>query len=414
MARTPVSSKHMPSRTAAALLLAVTMGAPAAAGDPMRAVDDMQRALAARGVDLGGGVTVFTQGGAAGAAGSAYRSGGKADVLLGLDGDRLGFLWPGLSIAAHFEQSFGLDANGSGGAILPVDTALAFPTLGGRTHDLSLVVTQKFGQALSVSVGKFNMLDVIGRTPLIGGGGEATFWNIGLAAPISGVTPPYIAGATATLNTSPASFTLMVYDPRNAQDGDVVSRPFTQGVTTSLSARIPLSLFGLSGFHTFRGVYSTAEGFDFTQVPQLMLPQTGSIRLTKQGYVYGSYALQQFLWQDPTDAKRGWGFFVQVSASDANPNPIGSTIIAGLGGANPFRPDDRWGLAFCDYLFSHSLKTGLASLGGGLRDEQVLEAYYDALLVPHVRAGPDVQVIWPGTSGMSTEVFLGLRGRITY
>jgi len=405
---------RMFSRVVAACLFLASARVPAAADDPTRVVDDMQRALAARGVDLGGGVTVFAQGGAAGTIRSPVRYGGKADVLLGLDGDRLGLFWPGLSIAAHLEQSFGLDVNGSGGAILPVNTALAFPALGGRTSDLSLVVTQKFGRALSVSVGKFNMLDVIGRTPLIGGGGETTFWNIGLAAPISGVTPPYIAGATATLNTAPASFTLMVYDPRNAQDDEVMARPFTQGVTTSLSARIPLTLFGLQGFHTFRGVYSTAEGYDFAQVPQLMLPQPGPLRLTKQGYVYGSYALQQFVWQDPADAKRGWGFFLQISASDANPNPIGSTIIAGLGGANPLRPDDRWGLAYCDYLFSRSLKAGFATLGGGLRDERVLEAYYDAAIAPHLRAGPDVQVIWPGTPGMSTELVLGLRGRVAY
>lgn len=396
-----------------AFLAAALSGAPAAAEDPMQGIVDLQRALAARGVDVGGGVTGFGQGNPSGSGPSSFQFGGKADLLLGLDGERLG-LWEGFSVSAHFEQSFGRGVNGYAGAILPVNTALAFPALGGRTSDLSVVVTQKFGKALTVSAGKFNMLDVIGRTPLIGGGGEATFWNIGLAAPISGVTPPYVAGATATLATAPASFTLMVYDPRNAQDADVISRPFSQGTTTSLSVRIPLPLFGLAGFHTVRGVYSTAEGFNFAEAPQLLLPPASPSKLTKRGYVYGSYAWQQFLWQDPEDQKRGWGFFVQVSASDANPNPIGGTVIAGLGGNNPARPDDRWGVAFCDYMFSSELKKGLASLGGGLRDERVLEAYYDAAIVPHVRAGPDAQVIWPGTPGTSTAFFLGLRGRILY
>ena len=113
------------------------------------------------------------------------------------------------------------------------------------------------------------MLDAAARTPLMGGGGEVTFWNIGLAAPVSGVTPPYIVGGAATLKTAPATFTLMVYDPRNAQDLSVIAHPFARGTTTSLSATVPITIFGLTGYHTLRAVYSTAEGFNFDEVPQL-------------------------------------------------------------------------------------------------------------------------------------------------
>jgi porin len=103
-----------------------------------------------------------------------------------------------------------------------------------------------------------------------------------------------------------------------------------------------------------------------------------------------------------------------VAASDANPNPIGNTVIVGVGGSTPSRADDRWGVAWCDYLFSQHLRNGLATLGEGLNDERVLEAYYDAALAPHVRLGPDAQVIWPGTPGKSTALFLGLRGRVVF
>ena len=247
---------------------------------------------------------------------------------------------------------------------MPVNTALGFPTLGGTTTDLSLIVSQKFGDAVTTSLGKFNMLDTAARTPLMGGGGETTFWNIGLAAPVSGVTPPYIVGGTATVKTAPATFTLMVYDPRNAQDLDVIEHPFAQGATTSLSAMVPIALFGLTGYHTLRGVYSTAEGFNFDEVPQLFLPPGSPTKLTKRGYYFASYSLQQFLWQDPDNPGRGWGFFGQIAGSDANPNPIGTTVIVGLGGSTPGRPDDRWGVAWCDYLFSRALDERLAALGG--------------------------------------------------
>ena len=170
----------------------------AGADDSAQPVVNLQQSLAAFGISLGGGVTGFGQGLAGGDGEYGVPFGGKADVLLGFDGGKLG-LWPGLSVSAHLEQNFGQSANEQGaGAILPVNTALAFPTLGGTTTDLSLIVTQKFGDVVSISLGKFNMLDVIARTPLIGGGGETTFWNIGLAAPVSGVTPPYILGGVAT------------------------------------------------------------------------------------------------------------------------------------------------------------------------------------------------------------------------
>ncbi len=398
----------------ATLVVAIVLVSPAAAGDWAQPVVDLQQSLAALGVNLNGGVTGFGQGLAAGDGEYGVPFGGKADVLLGLDGSKLG-LWAGFSVSAHLEQDFGQSANQRGdGAILPVNTALAFPTLGGTTTDLSLTVTQKFGDALSISLGKFNMLDVAARTPLMGGGGETTFWNIGLAAPVSGVTPPYIIGGIATLNTAPASFTLMVYDPRNAQDLDVISHPFAQGTTTSLSAKIPTSFFGLTGYQTLRGVYSTADGFNFDDAPQLLLPPGSAAKLTKQGYVFGSWAVQQFLWQDPDNPGKGWGFFGQISASDANPNPIGNTIILGVGGSTPGRPDDRWGVARCDYLWSRNLKNGLVAVGAGLNDERVLEAYYDTAVAPHVRLGPDVQVIWPGTPGESTALFVGVRGRVVF
>ncbi len=400
-------------RLVVATLAAVTIWAsPAAADDWLQPVVNLQRSLAALGISLGGGVTGFGQGIAAGGSTDGFPWGGKADVLLGLDGSKLG-LWPGLSLSAHFEQDFGQSVNErSDGAILPVNTALGLPTLGGTKTDLSLIVTQKFGDVVTISLGKFNMLDVAARTPLMGGGGETTFWNIGLAAPVSGVTPPYIVGGIATVKASPATFTLMFYDPRNAQDLGVIEHPFTQGTTTSLSAMVPITLFGLTGYHTLRFVYSTADGFNFDEVPQLFLPSKSQTKLTKQGYYFASYSLQQFLWQDPANPGRGWGFFVQISGSDANPNPIGNTVIIGVGGSTSRRPDDRWGVAWCDYLFSRHLRNALAAFGEGLNDERVLEAYYDTAVAPHVRLGPDTQVIWPGTPGKSTALFLGVRMRL--
>ena len=135
---------------------------------------------------------------------------------------------------------------------------------------------------------------------------------------------------------------------------------------------------------------------------------------TKQGYYFGSYAFQQFLWQDADKPSRGWGLFGEFAASDGNPNPVGASVILGLGGSTPGRLDDRWGVAWFDYMFSSHLKTALAATGQGLQDEKGLEAYYDFAVTDHIRFGPDAPVIWPGTPGKAAALFLGTRARLVF
>jgi porin len=124
----------------------------------------------------------------------SWQYGSKGDLFLTLDGAKLG-LWQGLYVTAHGEFLYGEDANALGNRVLlPANTALGIPRLGGKDQDFSIVVTQAFNERVSASFGKFNMLDVLAKTPLLGGGGTDTFQNIALAAPITGVTPPYSWG----------------------------------------------------------------------------------------------------------------------------------------------------------------------------------------------------------------------------
>ena len=394
-----------------------TCACPAAAQDWAAPITAVQKSLADAGVSIGGGVTGFGQGMAFGDGLYGVPFGGKADFLLGLDGGRLG-LWNGFTVSAHLEQEFGQnETERADGPIIPLNTALAFPLLGGTTTDLALTVTQAFGSNFSVSLGKFNMLDAAAKTPIMGGGGETTFWNTGFAAPISGVTPPYIIGGLFALKTAPATFSLLIYDPRNAQALGVIEHPFADGVTFSLSATVPLAIGGLPGFHTLRAAYSTQQGFDLEDVPQLLLPP-GSARdlRSMQGYYFGSYMIDQYFWRDTDNPARGWGPFAQVALSDANPNPIAGSGFVGLGGSTPFtgRLDDRWGVGWFKYVFSPALKASATVVGASLNDESGVEAYYDAKIADHIRFGPDAQLIWPGTPGKSTALFLGLRGRLVF
>jgi porin len=228
--------------------------------------------LRAAGIDQKGSVALSYQGLTAGDGAKDWRDGGKVDLWITLDGERLG-LWEGFSVAIHPEVTFGDSANDTGAGVLtPPNTMLAFPTLGGSDTELSVVVSQNIGTSANVSIGKFNLLDIAAKTPIAGGGGLDTFMNVAIAAPISGVTPPYLLGAIGTVKTEPAIYTLMIYDPRNAQDNDVVSNPFSEGTTVSLSTTFPTRIAGRTSFVGLRGVYSTATGIDLDSLPNLALP----------------------------------------------------------------------------------------------------------------------------------------------
>jgi len=61
-----------------------------------------------------------------------------------------------------------------------------------------------------------------------------------------------------------------------------------------------------------------------------------------------------------------------------------------------------------------ALNTALAAIGQGVRNEKGLEAYYSMAIADHIRFGPDAQVIWPGTFGKATAIFLGARARLVF
>jgi porin len=411
---------HVGTRYTTVLLLCLSQAARAEnmpTDGPSTAFGKARQSLADSGVAIEGSLTNFGQGVVSGDGSRDIAWGNRGDLILRFDGGKLG-LWDGLSLTLHQEVVWGADANFAGdGSIIPVNTALAFPPIGGDDANLSLIVTQAFGSQATVSVGKFSMLDAASRTPILGGGGLETFMNTAFAAPISGVTPPYILGGIATYRTAPAIYTLMIYDPRNAADPDVVGEPFESGVTTSLSVTFPARPRGLPGFYSVRGVYSTQDGLDLASTPQLLLPPEAQDIQTKEGYWYASMSMQQYLGQDPVNPEVGWGVFGQVSVSDGNPNPIAWSVIAGIGGrGGPFkgRDDDAWGVGYFHYGLSEDLKSGLDEVRLGLDDEQGIEAFYNLAVTPWLRVTADVQWIDPATPNAEDAFIAALRTQISF
>jgi porin len=375
---------------------------------------DQGPALRAAGFDFRLEWSQFYQGLARGDADGNRRwaYGGKWDALLRVDLSRVGF-WNGLSVTAQGTANYGQSANGISGALLPVNAALFFPGIAGADASdiMALFVTQNFGDLVSVRAGKLNFVEIPRATPLRGGGGVDTFWNINLATPISGILPPTINGAMMSINTQPVSFTLMVFDPVNATNRPLFSDLFENGVAVMGGATLRTSAAGLTGFYGINVRYSTKEGPDFSE----LFPPPGTAPSTKKGSYYVALSMQQFLFQDPGNPARGWGVFGEITTADGNPNPLQWSTHVGIGGNSliPGRPDDRFGVAYFRFGFSDILKDQVAPVFN-LADTSGVEVFYNVAATPWLRVTGNLQFIKPANGDRPDSIYAGLGSYVRF
>lgn len=92
---------------------------------------------------------------------------------------------------------------------------VAFPNSRARVGKFA-VIAQQIGKRAMFMLGRINMVDMydLGRE-FSGGRGAEQFQHLEFTAPFSGITPPMIFGGIASVQTAPAKFTLMIYDPAN-------------------------------------------------------------------------------------------------------------------------------------------------------------------------------------------------------
>ena len=361
--------------------------------------------LAAKGVDLGFDVTQFVQG--LSGSGKGWPSGGKADLRFRLDGQKLG-TWAGFFVTGHAEYNYGSSANqdAAGLNIIAVNTALAFPSL--NSSMISLLFTQAFSPTTTLTVGLFNMFDVASRRPLAGGGGIDTFWNLALAAPLTNITPPYIYGASFNTKVDGiGSFGLFIYDPRDAQNLNVIRNLFSDGAVYSATASFPITIAGLNGNQNLRLAYSTQDGIDLSTLP----PGVGNPVGYKTDRWYVQYSFEQFLVQDPNNPTISWGLFGQFGYSDGNPNAFQKHGFIGLAGNNLMadRQLDRWGVGYFSYQLSDAFKNTLP-IFNQLDPDMGVEAFYNWAVTPWFRLTADAQWERP-FNGRDNNYYFGLRAQ---
>lgn len=369
--------------------------------------------LKEHGVTFGIELTQFGSGMTSGQGSKSWEYGGRGDLYLTLNGAQAG-LWDGLFIGVHGEQNYGHDLNGFGGTLLPNNASLAFP--GTRDGDVSVEITQKISDVLALKFGKLNMVDATKATPIKGGGGIDTFMNQALAVPPSGLMPPEVFGAFLNASTKPVSYVLAVYDPVSAAQRTGCESPFSEGVSFRAGATLSAKPFGLQGFYGVKAMYSTMHGLDLSTIPDLFLPpESSTVMATRSNPNYFGVSVQQYLYQDDNDPKRGWGFFGEFGFSDGNPTVQQWAGFFGLGGTSPLpgRADDLCGIGVFRNSLSDHLVNGLRPLWQ-LRDEQGLEAFYNVAVTPWLHVTADLQMVRPFQENVPNAVFASVRTNIRF
>ncbi|MBO0323673.1 carbohydrate porin [Muricauda sp. CAU 1633] len=369
--------------------------------------------LEANGIILNPRLTVFSHNFVAGTGSSDYAFNGKAQLDGKFNGKILGLSrW---TLVTKFEYNFGNALDGSGNVLIPKNTAVTFPgfTTGERFDISSVYFIYGWKPGNQVLFGKINMVDLVAGTAYSGGSGLDAFWNLAFAAPVSGITPPYIFGAISNITGEKLKWTFMVYDPASVAGKTGLESPFSEGVTLSVSPSWKVNIGNSKGSHAVRLAYSTQDGTNLYNLGDINPPVDVPLS-DKDNRFYVSYSFNHPLMT--IDKKHSWGLFGQFAISDGNPNPIDFSFQLGVGG-NSFiknRTQDKWGVAVYEYSLSSIVDDSAEQLGIPLRDEIGIETFYQYWLNNWVSIGADVQIVKPILKNSDTAVFIGFRSSVKF
>lgn len=359
----------------------------------------------------------------------------KTDAFLAVDGEKLG-LWRGLSLRAHSQLRYGDAVLQPGSTLVPVGSAPLFPAIDGTKVALTdLVLRQRLGSRVSVSAGRFDLVDRHDDEPFTGGRGVEKFQNLAFVAPslLARTTPPVSAlGAElAALHEGERVATLLVYDPRDSSNDVGLDSDLFAAVAFAGELTLPVAPWGRPGHYAVGGSYSTQNGDVLDQPSFVLLPQLRCFFTcpvlpapkSKGDSWSVHFRFDQTLlrYDDPVEKDAAFGAFGRLEWTDGDPSVVEVLAHAGLGGESPIpgRRRDRFGAGWYYAVLSDAVqqrrlpflsRDPLEALG----DENGFEVFYDAALTGWLRLAADLQIVEPFTDGAGRETFLGLRARIEF
>ena len=368
--------------------------------------------LAAKGVTIDLGLTQVEQGVVGGGKNSAWDYGGRGDITVNADSQKLGW-WPGGFANLEIEGNFSSSVNRNTGALMGVNVNQLFPEPGSDNFNVSAL---NFAQFLShyfgVTVGKFATV-----TPTSGdmnefahGKGENQFMNTAFNFnPAILVTVPYStlgAGAIVLPTADPkqAIVTFFVLQTDGSSKTSGFNDLDANKLTFAGEGRVRTDFFGLTGHQLVGATYSNKNFNSLDQRLRIIIDPVAIQQKSESWSVY--YNFDQYFYEPNKGSGQGVGLFGRFGASDGNPNPIKYFYSLGVGGKGilPGRPIDRFGLGYYYITVSNPTLTGPLTTRSALRNEYGFEAFYDIALTPWMQLTPDIQVVRPAQKDVITLI----------
>lgn len=361
--------------------------------------------LEERGVDIGAHIVQVTQGVLDGGIDSEWKYGGRANVTLNLDTDKMG-LWPGGFFTLELEGSWTESANPSTGALLPVNNNHLYPAPGGDTFGVPNVSFLQFlSPYAGIVVGKLDT--TTGDANLFAHGkGDDQFLNLAFGInPVALVVPYSTLGVGAVVLPTKDPEKAIVTVTLSSATGDATRTGFDDidGAIVAAEGRLRTEFGGLTGHQLVGGLYSSKS---YTSIDQRLDAVVGNQELRTTADTWAVYAnVDQFLYQPDKDAMRGVGVFGRFGAGEGNPNPIRYFFSVGLAaiGMVPGRADDHGGIG---YYYSDNDSPTLAGprrQRSFLGNEWGVELYYNIAVTPWLRLTPDLQFVNPARKRVTVD-----------
>src|SRR5215813_10789759 len=356
---------------------------------------------AQKGVTIDLNVTQIGQGVVNGGKSGAWQHGGRGDLTINLDSQKLG-LWPGGFFNLELEGNWALSVNQNTGALMPVNSSQIYPLPPGGIFG---VPAWNFSQFLSpyfgLTLGKFATISNIAgdMNDFAHGKGATQFMNMALNFnPLLAFTVPYSTLGIGTIvlptkDPKEAIITLLVMSANGQANTSGFENLNGNAIVVAGEGRVRTDFFRLTGHQLFGTTFSNKQ---FTSIDQRLrsIIETNSLRPEKGSWnIY--YNFDQYLYEPKKGADRGVGVFGRLGVSDGNPNFMKFFSSFGVGGKGLFesRPHDQFGLGYYFINVHNPTLQGPIQTRKFLRDENGFEAYYNAALTPWLLLTPDIQVI---------------------
>ena len=370
------------------------------------------------GLDVEFTLSQFYQGVVDGGATTNSEYGGKLNLRITIDANKLLGTWKGLYASVHVETQYGNGVTADAGAFTLPNAPMLYPTVDSkRTEFTGYLLEQYLSKNLALFAGKLNAVDLwTAFYPKDVGYGLDGFWNVNSLS----VAWPFLryinlamwgGGGWTLTDDGQIQAALLVFDVSSAATTNDITDVFGDGVAGLAVYKFFYDIFDLPGSFLLAAAGSTAKYGSLDPHDFGLVPGQGLTNDDKRGTGTGGFYLRQVLWQDDQDKDRSVWLFGGGSLSSGNPSFAKWNVFMTLNsfGVLSARPNDRMGVSFWYVGLANNFKDLTASVGEATRDTYGFELYYNIQINPWLHFTPDLQIVRTDLKGQDTAIIPGAR-----